>query len=85
MIGAGLGNSDTINQDSSINHTSSKAAYPQISYQSFFNQQNVIGDPIVKPFSISTPNHVNANFIADSDAKSSKDASATKGIGAHLL
>ena len=39
----------------------------------------------MKPFSISTPNHVNANFIADSDAKSSKDGSATKGIGAHLL
>lgn len=26
------------------------------SYTSFFNQQNVIGDPVVKPFTISTPN-----------------------------
>lgn len=93
-MGAGLGNSEgTILQEGGINapYTSSKVGnYPQLSYLSFFNQQNIIGDPVVKPFSISTPNNVNQNFIAAadySDGKSSqsKDASATKGIGAHLL
>jgi hypothetical protein len=27
-----------------------------LSYTSFFNQQNIIGDPVVKPFSLNTPN-----------------------------
>lgn len=30
-----------------------------LSYQSFFNQQNIIGDPIVKPFSLNTPGNGN--------------------------
>lgn len=64
-----------------------------LSYQSFFNQQNIIGDPIVKPFSLNTPN--NANQMNDnyhqnlqaSDVKSSSSGqvSASKQIGAHLL
>jgi hypothetical protein len=61
------------------------------SYTSFFNQQNVIGDPVVKPFTISTPNQNisnNQNYnIAQSAEKESDDGgtSASKGIGAHLL
>jgi hypothetical protein len=42
------------------NGQQSSARYAQnqlsLNYASFFNQHNIIGDPIVKPFSINTPN-----------------------------
>ena len=65
-----------------------------LSYTSFFNQQNIIGDPIVKPFTISTPNQNSnpPNYMASGDlqvsdmkSNSSGQVSASKQIGQHLL
>ena len=52
---------------------------------SFFNQQNIIGDPVVKPFSISTPNqnqnNINRNFIASASADKNNNLDALSNNG----
>ncbi len=59
MIGAGLNfmNSDQIsNTQQTLVH-----AQQQLCYSSFFNQANIVGEPVVKPFMISTPIQSNHN------------------------
>lgn len=92
MVGSGIAGGQQV----FINGKPSAPNQFNLSYQSFFNQPNIIGnpqfDPIVKPFSLSTPNHqTGPNFcseqLASSDLKSSSSGqvSASKQIGAHLL
>ena len=52
---------------------------------SFFNQQNIIGDPVVKPFSISTPNqnqtNINKHFVASASADKNNNLDALSNNG----